>query len=75
MTCTYEYVTDEWNPRSFILFAFVFSYCLPLIVLTVYYSRILGAAYSSDSALSRAKVKLANEVQVSQEEEQKVGFL
>jgi len=58
ITCTYEYVTDHWNPRSFMLFAFVFSYILPLAMVAFYYTSIVRAVFFNQAALQRAELKM-----------------
>ena len=61
ITCTYEYVTDDWNPRSFMLFAFVFSYILPLILVGYFYTSIVQAVFFNEAALKRAEIKMLQE--------------
>ena len=61
MTCSYEYVTDNINARSFLLFAFIVEYVMPLSGILFFYFQIIWSIVAKqDGALSRAKVKLMN---------------
>ena len=56
MTCSYDYLSEDWNRKSFILYAFIFNYCFPLLIVIFYYTQIVRAVVVHESALkSQAK--------------------
>ena len=56
MTCSYDYLSEDWNRKSFILYAFIFNYCFPMLVVIFYYTQIVRAVVVHESALkSQAK--------------------
>lgn len=60
LTCSYEYVTDDPNPKSFLLFAVVAQYMIPLCLILYYYVGIIREISSKEAALARAQVKVLN---------------
>jgi len=59
VTCTYDYLKDDWNHKSFMLYAFIVNYCCPLFVISYYYSHIVKAVVSHERAL-KAQAKKMN---------------
>ena len=56
MTCSYDYLSEDWNRKSFILHAFIFNYCFPMLMVIFYYTQIARAVVVHESALkSQAK--------------------
>jgi hypothetical protein len=42
ITCSYDYLSDDWNHKSFILYAFVCNYVMPMITVIYFYSQVTG---------------------------------
>jgi len=58
-TCSYDYLTDDFNHKSFVLFAFVFNYMVPMILTFFYYSSIVKAVWAHEEQL-KAQAKRMN---------------
>ena len=50
-TCSYDYLKDDWNHKSYVLFGFFFCYLIPLIMVFFYYSSIVKAVWAHEHAL------------------------
>jgi len=59
ITCTYDFITPEINERTFILFAYIFNYFIPLFMISVFYYSIVKAVVAHEAAL-RAQAKKMN---------------
>ena len=59
ITCSYDYLSDDWNHKSFILYAFIFNYCVPVTFVIFFYSQIVKAVVSHEAAL-KAQAKKMN---------------
>ena len=59
-TCSYDYLSDDWSEKSFVLFAFVFSYVIPLSFNLYFYEKIIVAVFFNEAAYKRAQTKLMN---------------
>ncbi len=59
MTCSYDYLTEDWNHKTYIIYAFVLNYMLPMIIVIFFYSQIVKAVISHESAL-KAQAKKMN---------------
>jgi len=59
MTCSYDYLKPDWNHKSFVLFAFIFNYMIPLSMIIFFYSKIVKAVVMHEAAL-RAQAKKMN---------------
>jgi r-opsin len=59
MTCSYDYLSEDWNRKSFILYAFIFNYCFPMFMVIFYYTQIVRAVVKHESAL-KAQAKKMN---------------
>jgi len=59
VTCTYDYLKDDWNHKSFMLWAFTVNYCFPLCIIIYFYSGIVKAVVSHERAM-KAQAKKMN---------------
>ena len=59
MTCSYDYLSEDWNHKSFILYAFIGNYCLPMLSVIFLYSQIVKAVVAHEASL-RAQAKKMN---------------
>ena len=58
ITCSYDYLTDDWNHKSFILYAFICNYVMPMITVIFFYSQIVKAVVSHEAALRKQAEKM-----------------
>jgi len=58
-TCGYDYLSQDWNRKSFMIFAFCFNYCFPLIMICFFYTKITKAVVMHEAAL-KAQAKKMN---------------
>lgn len=59
LTCGYDYMSEDLNNRSYILFVCFFDYFLPMILVFFYYSSIVKAVWAHEEAL-KAQAKKMN---------------
>merc|ERR1719268_387180 len=59
VTCSYDYLTQEWNTKSFMEYAFIFNYTCPVIMIITFYTQIVKAVVAHEAAL-RAQAKKMN---------------
>ena len=59
VTCGYDYMSDDLNNRSYIVFVFMFDYLLPMILVFFYYSSIVKAVWAHEESL-KAQAKKMN---------------
>jgi len=59
ITCSYDFLSEDLNRRTFILFAYIFNFFTPMILITVFYSNIVRAVVAHEAAL-RAQAKKMN---------------
>ena len=59
VTCSYDYLSEDWKSKSFVLYAFIFNYCVPMSLVIFFYIQIVGAVVSHEKAL-RAQAKKMN---------------
>lgn len=59
ITCSYDYLSEDWNHKSFILYAFIFNYVVPMLFVIFFYSQIVVAVVSHEKAL-KAQAKKMN---------------
>merc|ERR1712038_732482 len=59
ITCTYNFLDPGVNARTFILFAYIFNYFTPLVLISIYYSSIVKAVVAHEAAL-KAQAKKMN---------------
>jgi len=59
VTCGYDYLKQDWNRKSFMLYAFIGNYLLPLLCIIGFYSQITKAVVSHEAGM-RAQAKKMN---------------
>ena len=59
MSCSFDYLSDDWNRKSFVLYAFICNYCFPISLVIFFYSQIVKAVVAHESAL-KAQAKKMN---------------
>ena len=58
-TCAFEYSTDDWEDKSFVLFIVTFNFGIPFSFILFFYSQIVKAVWNHEKAL-RAQAKKMN---------------
>lgn len=58
-SCTFDYLSDEFDNRVFVGTLFTFSYCIPMLLIIYFYSQIVSHVFSHEKAL-RAQAKKMN---------------
>ena len=59
MTCSYDYLAEDWNHKSYILYAFILNYAVPMSNVIYFYSQIVKAVVTHEAAL-KAQAKKMN---------------
>lgn len=59
VTCSYDYLTEDWSHKSFVLYAFIGNYLIPMSIVIFFYSQIVKAVVSHEAAL-KAQAKKMN---------------
>jgi len=59
MTCSYDYLKEDWNHKTYIIYAFVLNYMLPLVIVMFFYSQIVKAVITHEASL-KAQAKKMN---------------
>ena len=59
VTCSYDYLSQDWNRKSFLLYAFIGNYCVPMAALIFFYFQIVRAVIIHEAAL-KAQAKKMN---------------
>ena len=59
VTCSYDYLSEDWNHKSYILYAFIFHYVLPMCFVVFFYSQIVKAVWAHEAEL-KAQAKKMN---------------
>ena len=59
LTCSFDYLSDNWNNKSFTIFFSIGCFFLPLCVVIFFYSQIVAAVVSHEKAL-KAQAKKMN---------------
>ena len=54
VTCNYDYMLTNWNSMSFLFYAFIENYTVPLVVLIYFYILIVKAAVEQEQHLRKA---------------------
>ena len=65
VTCSYDYMSTDWNRMSFLLYAFIGNYAVPLVVLIYFYVLIVKAVIEHEQHLRKA-AELMNVKDVSE---------
>ncbi|XP_045595320.1 compound eye opsin BCRH2 [Procambarus clarkii] len=58
ISCSFDYLTQDWSTKSFGLFLFVMCYCIPLTVITYVYFQIVVAIRHHEEALREQARKM-----------------
>merc|ERR1719219_1053010 len=58
LTCSYDYLTEDWNHKSYILYAFCMNYCFPMLTVFFFYSQIVKAVVAHEAALREQAKKM-----------------
>lgn len=74
-TCAYEYVTDDWNSLSFLLFSFVVAYVAPLGVIIYFYVDIVKAVCARQAAMRKVEAKMTTEGEAEPVNDTETGHL
>jgi len=59
ITCSYDYLTEDWNHKTYVLYAFIVNFCVPMSTIIFFYSHIVKAVVSHEASL-RAQAKKMN---------------
>merc|ERR1712020_538971 len=59
MSCSFDYLSEDWNHKSFVLYAFICNYCCPMLMVIFFYSSIVKAVVAHEAAL-KAQAKKMN---------------
>ena len=59
MTCSYDYLSEDWNRKSYMIYAFIGNYLFPMLITIFFYVQIVKAVVSHEAAL-RAQAKKMN---------------
>ena len=59
ITCSYDYLSEDWMHKSFMLYAFIGNFCIPMITVIIFYSQIVKAVVAHEAAL-RAQARKMN---------------
>lgn len=57
-TCGYDYLTEDWNHKSYIIFGIIFDFVFPLVVVFFFYSSIVKAVWAHEHALREQAKKM-----------------
>ena len=58
LSCSYDYLTEDWNAKSFVLYAYVFNYVVPVSTCIFFYSQIVMAVVKHERALKEQAKKM-----------------
>ena len=59
MSCAFDYLTQDWNHKSFVLYAFICNFCVPMLCVIYFYTQIVKAVVVHEANL-RAQAKKMN---------------
>lgn len=57
-TCSYDYLSDDWNNKSYVLFGFFFCYLIPMVLVFFCYSSIVSAVWAHEHTLREQAKKM-----------------
>jgi len=57
-TCSYDYLKDDWNSKSYVIFGFFFCYLIPMVMVFFFYSSIVKAVWAHEHALREQAKKM-----------------
>ena len=58
MTCSYDFLTDGINERTFLLFAYIFNYFMPMTIIGIIYLNITKAVVAHEISLKNQALKM-----------------
>ena len=58
ISCSYDYLSEDWNSISFVLYAYIFNYCVPVGSCVFFYSQIVMAVVKHEKALKEQAKKM-----------------
>ena len=58
VTCSYDFLSSEWNKKSFILYAFIGNYVFPMILMAFFYVKIVKAVVAHEKQLKELAAKM-----------------
>jgi len=58
LSCSYDYLSEDWNHKSFVLQGFICNYCIPVSVCIFFYSQIVMAVVKHERALKEQAKKM-----------------
>ncbi|CAL4138668.1 unnamed protein product, partial [Meganyctiphanes norvegica] len=58
-SCSFDYLTQDFNTKSYYFFIFIVDFCVPLLVIIISYSLIVKTVFSHEATL-RAQAKRMN---------------
>ena len=59
VTCSYDYLKQEWNELTFMYYAFAFNYTVPMLTVIFFYIQIVKAVVAHEAAM-KAQAKKMN---------------
>ncbi len=59
VTCSYDYLTEDWNHKSYVMYAFTINYMMPMLTVIFFYSQIVKAVVAHEASL-KAQAKKMN---------------
>ncbi|XP_059081388.1 compound eye opsin BCRH2-like [Tigriopus californicus] len=57
-TCSYDYLNQDWNHKSYVLFGFFFCYLIPMTMIFFFYSSIVKAVWAHEHTLREQAKKM-----------------
>lgn len=57
-TCSFDYLTETYENKTYCLFLFIMAYVVPLLILIFTYSKIVGAVFSHEKTLREQAKKM-----------------
>ena len=58
ISCSYDYLSEDMNSVSFVLYAYIFNYCVPVSSCIFFYSQIVMAVVKHEKALKEQAKKM-----------------
>ena len=59
VTCSYDYLKQEWNEMTFMYYAFAFNFTVPMLTVIFFYIQIVKAVVAHEAAM-KAQAKKMN---------------
>ena len=58
LNCSYDYLSEDWNSVSFVLYAYIGNYVFPVSCCIFFYSQIVMAVVKHERALREQAKKM-----------------